>query len=255
MGLAVLKVYKIEAVVLRAFDCGNADKILVLYSKERGKVKVMAHGITKPTSRKRGATQLFSHSRFLINKGRDLDTVSQGEAIEIFSAFRNSLEIIVYASYLVELLEAITPEEEANPQLFELLLTIMHLLPAGEPEMLVRSFEIRLLSLLGYRPLLEQCVGCQGEMKGALFFSPAWGGVLCQDCRTTDAAALPISRGVVESLKLLLSWPPVKLGRFKLDGVAKVQLRNLLQAYIRYLLERNLKSAAFLEHYTGPEMV
>lgn len=241
-----MKLYKIEAVVLRAVDCGNADKILILYSRERGKIKVMAHGISKPSSRKRGATQLFSHSRFLVRQGRELDTVSQAEVIEMFSFLREDLKNIVYASYLAELVDAFTPEEEPQSLLFELLLTTMHLLAAGDAELLTRCFEMRTIALLGYRPLLDQCANCQGATTGTLTFSPALGGVLCQDCRPADAAALPVNRGVLESLKLFLNWRPAQLSRFKVDNLTKSQIKVLLQAYIRYILERELKSAAFL---------
>lgn len=244
-----MKLYKIEAVVLRTRDCGNADKLLILYSREQGKIKVMAHGVSKPASRKRGATQLFSHSRFLMNRGRELDSVSQAEVIEMFSFLRNDLEKIVYASYLTELVDAITPEGETNTLLFELLLTTMNLLAAGDAELLTRSFEIRVVSLLGYRPLLEQCANCQGPVVGRLAFSPAIGGVLCETCRPADPVALSVNRGVLETIKLLLSWHPAKLNRLKMENSARSQIRSLLHAYIRYHLERDLKSTAFFDRF------
>ncbi|MCG9967055.1 DNA repair protein RecO [Pelotomaculum terephthalicicum JT] len=244
-----MKLYKIEAVVLRARDCGNADKLLILYSREQGKIKVMAHGVSKPASRKRGATQLFSHSRFLVSRGRELDSISQGEAIEMFSSLRDDLVKIVRVSYLAELVDVITPEGEPNTPLFELLLTTMKLLDAGDAELLTRSFEIKAVSLLGYRPVLEQCANCQGPVAGRPAFSPAIGGVLCETCRPADPAAMSFNRGMLETLKLLLRWHPAKLSRLKIEGSVRSQIRSLLHAYIRYHLERDLKSAAFFDRF------
>ncbi|OPY57765.1 MAG: DNA repair protein RecO [Pelotomaculum sp. PtaU1.Bin035] len=241
-----VKLYKVEAVVLRARDCGNADKLLILYSKEHGKIKVMAHGASKPASRKRGAVQLFSHSRFLINSGRELDSISQGEVIEMFSYLMEDLEMISYASYLAELVDAIAPEGVPNGPLFELLLTTMRLLVAGDAELLTRAFEIKTIALLGYRPSLEQCAHCQRPPEGRLYFSPAIGGVLCDTCKPADLLALPCNKGVVETLKLILRWHPAKLQQLKIERPARNQIKSLLYEYIRYHLERDLKSAAFI---------
>lgn len=244
-----MRLYKVEGVVLRARDCGNADKLLILMTREQGKIKVMAHGAAKPASRKRGATQLFAHARFLLHRGRELDAISQAEVIEMFSFLRNDLERMVYASYLAELVDAFAPEGEPQPLLFNLLLAFMHLLSKNNGELLTAAFAMRILSLLGYRPLLEHCAACQGPAAGSLFFSPAAGGVLCAVCRPADPAAMPVNRGVLEMLKLLLSWSPAKLHRLKIDRAARHEIRRLLQAYIRYYLERDLKSATFLERW------
>lgn len=244
-----MRLYNIEAVVLRARDCGNADKLLILYSRERGKLKVMAHGASKPASRKRGSVQLFSHSRFLIRRGRELDSISQGEIIEMFSSLRNDLGKISLASYLAELVDALTPEQEPNTAFFELLITTLHLLVSEDAELLVRAFEIKASTMFGYRPLLEQCTHCRGPLEGQLCFSPAAGGALCADCSPAYTDAQPCSRGVLELLKLLLRWHPARLRQLKIDRPDRNRIRFLLYGFIRYHLERDLKSAAFLNYF------
>jgi hypothetical protein len=89
-----MKLYKTEALVLRSRDCGRGDKLLILYSRELGKIKVMAHGAARPSSRKRGAVQLFTRANFLIRRGREMDSVSQCEGVEMFSYLREDLEKI-----------------------------------------------------------------------------------------------------------------------------------------------------------------
>lgn len=244
-----MKLYKAEAVVLRAMDSGNGDKLMLLYSKELGKIKAMAHGAAKPTSRKRGAVQLFSHSRFLISRGRELDTISQGELIEIFPFLWDNLKLLAQASYLAELVDAFTQEGEANGRLFAMLLHTLHSLTEDDGELLVRIFEMRLIAWSGFLPALEHCANCQGPVNGRITFSPAFGGVLCEKCRETDPAAILLSRGALENMKLLLAWPVEKLRRLKIDQSAANQIKQALQGYIRYTLEKDLKSAVFANTY------
>lgn len=244
-----MKLYKVEAVVLRARDCGDGDKLLTLYSREHGKIKVMAHGAAKPSSRKRGAVQLFTHTKFLIYRGRELDSVSQCEGVEMFSFLRGDLEKIGYASYLAELMDALTPEGEPNEPLFLLLLETLRLMAENDAELLARAFEIRAAGFMGYRPVLEACACCRGPASGELFFSPARGGVLCGACGSDNQDAAPCSRGTVEILKILLSWHPAKLRQLKVGRRDRKQIKNILHEYLKYHLERELKSAAFLNRF------
>ncbi|MDD4238122.1 MAG: DNA repair protein RecO [Desulfotomaculaceae bacterium] len=244
-----MKLYKADAIVLRSRDCGEGNRILVLYSREYGKIRVMAHGVAKPSSRKRGAVQLFSHTNFLIHHGRELDSVSQCEVVEMFPALRGDLGGISRASYMAELVDIFTPEGEPNEPLFLLLLTTLRLLAVKEPELLIRAFEIKAMGLLGYSPVLNACASCGAQLQGPLSFSPAMGGVLCSTCNMVDPDTAPCNRGLVEILKILANWEPSRLHLLKVEGLTRKQLRTMLQKYIRYHLEGELKSAAFLSRY------
>lgn len=246
-----VKLYKADAIVLRSRDCGEGNKILGLYSREHGKLRVMAHGVAKPTSRKRGAVQLFSRTKFLIHRGRELDSVSQCEVVEMFPALREDLGSISRASYMAELVDAFTPEGEPNGPLFGLLLATLRLLSLKDPDLLVRAFEIKAAGLLGYSPVLNACAGCGGELvQGPLSFSPAAGGVLCGACSLIAPEASPCNRGQVEVLKTLANWEPARLHQLKVPEATMQQLQKMLQNYIKYHLEGELKSAAFLSLYS-----
>jgi DNA repair protein RecO (recombination protein O) len=246
-----MKLYKVDAIVLRSIECGNGDKLLVLFSREHGKMKVMAHGVTKPSSRKRGSVQQFTYTKFLIHRGRELDSVSQCEGIEMFPFLRKNLEIISYASYLAELIDCLTPEGEQNEQLFFLILETMRLMEEGEVEILTRSFEIKAAGFMGYRPVLEGCARCGEPLAGRLFFSAMTGGVLCEGCSTEDPRAVPCSRGMVEILKALINWPQDRLRQLKISPADRKQIKMLLYDYLKYYLERDLKSASFLNRFAG----
>lgn len=248
--MQLVELYKADAIVLRSRDCGEGNKILILYSRAYGKLRVIAHGVAKPSSRKRGAVQLFSRTNFLLHRGRELDSVSQCEVVEMFPALRQDLGSISRASYMAELVDVFTPEGEPNGPLFLLLLTALRLLVVKDPELLIRAFEIKAVGLLGYSPVLDVCASCgAGLLQGPLSFSPSMGGVLCGDCGTADLDAAPCSRGLVEVLKTLADWDLARLHQLKVDEPTRKQLQNMLRKYIRYHLEGELKSAAFLSRY------
>ncbi|WP_066636547.1 DNA repair protein RecO [Desulfolucanica intricata] len=243
-----MKLYKAEAVVLRARSLREADQLLVLYSKQYGKIKAVAHGVCKPSSRKRGAVQPFCHSNFLLHRGRQLDSVSQCEGIEIFAHLRSDLSLLSYASYLVELVESLSAEGEPNEYIFMLLITTFYLLNPVHAEILTRAFEIKLVSVLGYRPHLESCVNCQGALSSKeIYFSSSLGGVLCQGCVGRDAGALHLNKGSLEILKKLQTWEPSRINRLKVDKIARGQLKKVLRNYLDYHMEYRVKSASFLD--------
>lgn len=249
-GVQLVKLYKTDAIVLRSKDCGEGNKILILYSREYGKLKVMAHGVTKPASRKRGSVQLFSRTNFLIHSGREIDSVSQCEVAEMFPAIREDLGSISRASYIAELVDAFTPEGEVNEPLFSLILATLRLLAVKDPELLIRAFEIKAAGLLGYSPVLDACAGCEaGLSQGPLYFSPSMGGVLCSSCSPGVPDAHSCTRGQVETLKILAAWAPARLHQLKVEEPVRKQLQSILRKYIRYHLEGELKSTVFLNLY------
>ncbi|MFW6183624.1 MAG: DNA repair protein RecO, partial [Chloroflexota bacterium] len=115
------RTYRTEAIVLSRTDFGEADRLLTLFSREYGKVRAIAKGARKPQSRKTGHVELFMRTRFLIAEGRNLDIVTQAEMVEAYAQLRDDLVRTTYASYIVELLDRFTVEEDRNSQLYDLL--------------------------------------------------------------------------------------------------------------------------------------
>jgi len=244
------KLYKVDAVVLRSVNLKEADRLLTLYSRDRGKIKAVAYGVCKPASRKRGAVQPFCYSDFLLYKGRDLDSVSQCEGREMFLHLREDLSKMAHASYICELVDEFTAEEDPNQRLFLLLLTSLHMLVEGDSEVVTRIFELKLMEALGYGPRLTSCVCCRRRIEEQdIFFSAKMGGVVCSGCFDEDRSALPCSRGLLKVLQLFVKWDPIKLRRLKVDKNLRKQLKKVLQYYITYHLERRVKSQRFLERF------
>lgn len=241
---------KTEAVVLRRSDFGEADRLLTLYSRDMGKVRAIAKGARKPQSRKTGHVELFMRTQFLLARGQELDIITQAELVEPYRPLRDDLVRATYASYVVELLDAFTPEEESNRALYELLTNALGWLSHSDNYLLIaRYYELRLLALVGFQPQLFQCVGCGASVTDQdQFFSAELGGVLCPDCAESDRRARPISAAALKVLRFLQTrrWETVQA--VQLRRSLHRELEEILHAYLTYHLERRLRSAEFLYH-------
>ncbi len=248
--------FRLEAVVLRHSDWGEADRLLTLFSLELGKVRSLAKGARKARSRKAGHLEPFTRVNLLLSRGRDLLIVTQAETIDPYMALREDLLLPTYASYVIELVDRFTYEEGDNPPLFKLLVDTLGRLNTGhEPDIVVRYFEMRLLDLLGFRPQLFQCVSCGEEIRPEdQFFSAEQGGVLCARCGQLPAPAVgstlsgawPVSMPALKYMRHFQRSGYVDASRAVIPPPVSRELENLMHHYLTYLLERNLNTPVFL---------
>lgn len=247
-------IYKAEAIVLRSLVYGEADRILDLFTKERGKVAAIARGVRKPNSRLRGAVQLFSHTRLVLYTGKSLDTVTQGEAEEDFSHIQNDLQRLATASYCAELVGRLTLQNQPMVRLFQLLLDAFGALRESDPELVARIFEVQLLAVLGYRPRLDSCEShrewqsavSDGET-GPIWFSIERGGVLCPVCAAQTSGVRAISPATAGALAYFLRAPLDRAVRVKLGRACSEELASLLCSFLSYHIEVRPRSREFLD--------
>ena len=243
------RLYRTEAIVIKRGDFGEADRLLTLYTPKLGKARAIAKGVRKPTSRKSGHVELFTHSQLLIAKGRSLDIVTQAETIHAFRPLREDLLRTTYAYYAAELLDLFVAEGIENRPLFDLLLAMLGWLgDASDLDLTARFFELRLLSLLGYRPQLFQCVACRSQIEPASnFFSPVDGGILCASCGQNHRGAKEITLSTLKVLRFLQTRDYGTCRRIHLRRPLHRELETVMYNYITHILERNLKSVQFLK--------
>lgn len=241
---------RVHAIILRHADWGEADRLVTLYSREHGKLRAIAKGARKITSRKAGHLEPFTQVKLQLARGRDLFIVTQADTLEAYLPLRESLTLTGYASYLVELLDRFVYEEEsANPGLFRLLAdSLKRLAENTDTWLTVRYYEMRLLDHLGFRPQLFACSNCGREIKPEdQYFSFSLGGVVCPRCGQGLPHLKPIS---VDTLKYLRHFQRSSFGeaaRARPAPEVQAEAETLMQAYFTYLLERELNSPGFLK--------
>lgn len=248
----MMKEYLVDAIVLKSIRARDADRVITIYTKQAGKKRVMAHGADKPTSKKRGAVQPFSYSKLMLRRGKDIDSVSQGESIEIFPEFRQSLEGLAAANYLAELVDAFTPEEDPDTAVYNLLLGTLRVMKKNDYQILIWAFELRLLALAGYRPDLDECICCSKTVQGEkVCFLPEHGGVSCWHCKEPELNSLSMSCGALESMKALIRWDIARLHQLKVSSEIGKEIGQVIRCFTEYHLDKRIKSLKFIDLLEG----
>lgn len=246
-----MSLYNAEAIVIRTRDFDEADKILVMLTREEGKISAVAKGARRPRGRYAAAAQIFTQVKASLFHGRNLDTLSQIEIVESFRHLREDLVRMAYGSYICELMDEMMREKQRSESAFLLLLTTLHLLNAAEidPEPTRRAYELKLFSILGFRPSLEECVACSKPLGAvpAVRFAPALGGVLCPTCPSEGEVVHRLSRGTLETMKRLMDGDIRKAGILRIAGDMAVELDRAISDYIKHRTERPLRSKEFLD--------
>ncbi|MBC8163453.1 MAG: DNA repair protein RecO [Roseiflexaceae bacterium] len=242
------RVYRTEAVVLRRSDWSEADRLLTLLTPG-GKRRVVAKGARKTISRLAGHIELFCYTTMLLAVGRTFDIVTQSAVRQSYERLRGDLQRISAAYYTAELIDRLIGEDDENPLTFELLVETLGALDSTRAiDLTLRYFELRLLGNIGYRPRLHNCANCQQTLgEDAKRFSTTAGGVLCPRCENADRRALPMSLGAFKLLRYLQTQSAQAVEQMTLSESLRHEVEQLLRAYLRQVLERDLKSVAFLD--------
>ncbi len=241
--------FRVESIVLKHTEYGEADRILNLYTRERGKLRAMVKGARKVRSRKAGHVEPFTRVTLQLATGRNWYIVTQAEAKNTHTALREDLEKIGYAAYIAELLDKFTYDEgHEHSALYPLLVKTYDRLNRDiDPQITVRYYEIQMLDLLGFRPELQNCVVSDEEIIAQdQYFSVSLGGVVAPEHGKILPGATPVSMTTLKYLRFF------QRSRFQDALVANIsseihrELEVLMQHYITYQLERGLNSPAFI---------
>src|SRR6185369_15661521 len=232
--------FRVEAVVLRHADYGEADRLLTLYTRQLGKTRGLAKGARKIASRKAGHIEPFTYVKLQLSKGRDMLLITQADTVDAYLPLREDLILTSQAAYVMELLDRFTYEGDTeNPSTFRLLTeTLARLASKSDPWLVIRYYEMRLLDQMGFRPQLFECANCRREIKAEdQFFSFRAGGVICPTC----GRGLPNLRNIsVDTLKYLRHFQRssyTEASRARPSPEVQQEAETLMQGYFTYLLE------------------
>ncbi len=243
-----MPVYKAEAIILRRRPLGEADRVLVVFSREFGKLSAVARGVRKTTSKLAGRLEPFSHVFLLVAHGRGaLDVLAQVEVVEETSYLRDDLRRFGQAALAAELLEAAVPEREPHPRLFELLLETFRLLNGSAEAQALPWFALQLIAAVGFQPALDHCAVGGEPIQGTRAWSHPLGGIVCGRHAGRDPLAVRLRPEMVRLLGDLMAADA--------GGVAGVSgasrdlgaLLELLRRYAEHRLEMRLRSPAVLD--------
>jgi DNA repair protein RecO (recombination protein O) len=249
------RVYSTQAIVLRRTDYGEADRIVTLLTPEMGKLRVLAKGARKITSRKAGHIELFTRTQLLVARGRSFDLITQAELIEPYRALREDVMRGALAHYLCELAEQFAPEDSESAALYDLLAEgLGWLCGATDLQLAGRYFELRLLTLEGYRPELFTCARTGEKLEidrdpnvERAAFSPTEGGTVLASIALMTRDASYVNRSALLLLRALQTQAWESVGELAVSRDVQAQIERVMQTYLSYVLERRPKSPALIK--------
>lgn len=231
---------KTEGIVLSEIRFKDTSKILNIYTRDLGKIPVMAKGAYKANSKLMGSTQVFSYNEYILKKGQTFYYLNQGNIIDSCYNIRENIERFVYGSYILELVEKSSPEEEENLTLFLLLeksLKILSELNDGFLKFIV-AFQLKFVSFIGYKPHLNTCVSCNRIPKGDIRLSNREGGIICSSCFSRDMSSIYIDNDIYRAMVELLYIPFEELESVIISLETLKTMQSILEKYILYNIDR-----------------
>jgi DNA repair protein RecO (recombination protein O) len=242
------KLFRSEAIVLGRLDYGEADRILVAFTPEMGKLDLIVKGARKTQSRLGPSLDLFACVDLELARGRELDVVRSVVPVRRFDRLRGDLDTFGHASYYAELIRALTQPREEHREVYDLLVNSLVLMNEGiDTWMITRHFEMALLAALGYRPELFECVHCHRPIEAERnAFSAGMGGLLCADCRQEDPSAITMSVNAQKYLRILERDGLAVAARVKPSPQEQVEIQHVTGYYIRHVAEREFQSLRVL---------
>ncbi|HWR43899.1 DNA repair protein RecO [Sporomusa sp.] len=237
--------YQTEAILLAARDWSAADRVVTLFSREHGIVTAMAYGARQPRNRLGGGLQPFSHLNLAISSGgKGMDTIKQCEIQTSFRQIREDLTRLAYANFIAELTTGLWPERQSAPEVFDTLLTVLNLLAARNPRIAALAGAWHLMVFAGFQPEYERCARCGRELSLPACFSYPDGGGTCYSC--TPSGAPEFEQSDKDFLDKLLTMDLSQPGQFAINAKTLASAESLLYGFVRYQLERPLKSLDFI---------
>ena len=231
-----MRLYRDHGVVLRTIKLGEADRIVTLMTEGHGKVRAVAKGVRKTKSKFGGRLEPMTHVALQLYEGRDLDTVTQAETVDHFRSLRDELDRVAKAQALLEVVDQVAQERQANAALYRMLVGALRALAASNAPLLVGAFFWKLLALEGVQPMLDACVACGAE-DDLVAFDVYEGGLLCR----RDRRGLAVSPEAIDLMRLVLGGGlAAALNQPANDATHDVN--HLATVALEHHLERRLKS-------------
>lgn len=228
--------YRDKAVVIRAIKLGESDRILTLLTEAHGKVRAVAKGVRKTTSRFGARLEPTTHVAVQLYEGRELDTITQAEALDHFGAVRTDLHRWGRATTMLEAAEHIAQEREPNPPLYRMVVGALRSLDNDDAPLVLAGFLWKLLSLEGYHPQLNECVTC-GSRDDLVAMDFDGGGVLCR----ADRRGTAVSPEAILLMRRLLGGDLVTALR-EPASAATAETEALAVASVEHHVERRLRA-------------
>ena len=239
-----MALYPAEGIVLGTRSWGEADKVMTIFTRERGLVRAAAFGCRRPRSPLAGAMQMFVHADLQFAEGGRLETVKTASVRAHHAKLSLDLTALAYATFVAEVIREFMPEGIADEAFFDRLSAILTAFETRNPRVTALAAVLQTLAAAGLQQSYERCLHCGTEIDGDAFFLAREGGALCADCRTEDSTDFSAElRALLVTLEQLDWQHPPSL---QLRGGTLMAAESLVLAHVQELVGHPLRSLSFL---------
>ena len=245
-----MPIYKTESIVLKKHDFRETSIIANFYTRDFGKISGILKGIKEDIAKFASTVEPFSYNEIVFYKKRNssLHLVTQCDEKDNFTALRQNVFKISSGSFMMELLDKIMPQEEKNEEIFNLTLaSLKELETSNNPNKIMTIFKIKILALSGFKPHFDSCVCCGARINGQSKFSLNLGGLLCPKCTRKDLSARSIFRGTIATVLHIQKNDFKNNLNLGMNPQIKKELDVILNSFLNFHLERELKSQKVLD--------
>jgi len=235
--------YRDSGVVLRTHKFGEADRVVVILTREHGKVRAVARGVRKTRSSIGARLEPMSHVDVSLRSGRDLDTVAEVRLVENHPRVRADLARVQQGLSMVEAVDKMTPDREPVPEIHEMLVKGLRTLDTDPSPLVLGAFFLRLLALEGRAPSLAGCLRC-GAREGRFVFDVDEGGVMCPSC----GPGQPVSDAAIRLMRAILSGR-VRDALAEGDTAAAGETSAIAMDAMEHHLERRLRALGSFDRH------
>ncbi len=241
-----MKTYKIDGVILRTDNFGDADKVVTIFTGERGKLELNAYGCRRARSPMAGTLQQFNHISAEVKRGANFDTIYEADVIKFCRNLAADLERIGYASVFFEVVNRMTLPKQPERGAYELLVKILPVLDEKNARIAALIGVCQFMEFTGMQLSYSYCVNCGGKVEGDAAFNLAEGGAICQECvdEVGGLTLYPENLRLAFEKMLAFDWLAETRLNFTLGEINAAE--EILWRHIQRILGKELNSVKFL---------
>lgn len=213
--------------------------MLTLLTPGLGKINCIAKGARRPKSLLMAGSQFLCFGEYILYKGKDIYSINSCETIEFFYNIRTDLELYQASTYVSKIIKDVTTEGENSFKILQLFLNTIYMICENKKDLsiILIAFRLRLMSIIGFRPIIDKCTSCQKE-ENLNYFSFKDNGFKCENCAKMDKGSMEISSATVTAIKFICSVPAKQVFSFNVSEESKKELEILSKIYLNEKLEK-----------------
>jgi len=230
-------IFEEEVLILKEVKYKENDKILHALSKSKGKIQLLSRGCKKNNSHLINVSQLFSYSKCVLFKSKDMYIIDSAELIDNFYNIRNDMDAFLNGNYILELINFVAQENDVDYKIFNMTVELLRCLSQFNKDFgkLTAAYELKLVSMLGYKPDFTHCLSCGSNLKSNSCFSIEEGGFYCKDCEKYGSG-INMEYNEILTLERIL--------RSKFENISSIEninskILNLIRRFLFYYIGKN----------------